>query len=71
MNLMKNNMNEIKCPVCGIQFQEVGMANHIKGRAKNELWKICIGEKTTRKHLDYVIENTEKVKIKIFKLNIK
>lgn len=60
-----------KCPSCGTEVLKVGLRNHLIGKAKSELWRVCVGESKERSHLDYVEKNTKLLKIKILKLKFK
>jgi len=57
-----------KCPACDTKILEVGLKNHLIGKAKSELWRISTNESKERKHLDYVVKNTKLIKVKIIKL---
>lgn len=65
------SLETTKCPSCGTEVLVVGLRNHLNGKAKSELWRITTGEAQERGHLDYVIENTELVKVKMIKLKFK
>lgn len=61
----------IKCPVCSCKILEVGLHNHLIGKAKSELWDNFIGIKVKPSHLMYVKKNTKLEDIRVLKLKFK
>lgn len=53
-----------KCPVCGAERMKTGMANHIFGRGKAELYEWYFNQREDTPHTDYLAENMIVRKVK-------
>lgn len=60
-----------KCPVCKDELLVVGLANHIYGKAKNELWNYTLGLKDKKGHFDYYRNNARIKEVKFIKISLK